>query len=233
MGSIMGKGFAPATRDLRSVTAGFEKRALVWLAGRMPARVNSDHLTALGFVAILGAGASFAVARWWPLALAAVPLWLVVNWFGDSLDGTLARVRDQQRPRYGFYVDHVLDAAGTLALVGGMGLSGYMSGTLALAVLVAYFLVLVETFLATHARSVFKMSFLGIGATELRVLVAVGALTLLVRPTVTVFGTTRLLFDVSAVVAIAGLAFAFLTAVVRNTRALYREEPVPARGPLS
>jgi phosphatidylglycerophosphate synthase len=233
MPTTLTNGFVPAARDLRGVTAAAEKRALVWLATRVPPRVNSDHLTALGFVAILAAGASFALARWSPWMLWTVPGWLALNWLGDSLDGTLARVRDQQRPRYGFYVDHVLDAAGTLALVGGLGLSGYMSATLALAFLVTYFLVLIETYLATHARSVFRMSFLGIGATELRVVLAVGAVTLLFRPDVTAFGVARPLLDVAAVVAIAGLGLAFLTAAWRNTRALFLEEPLPTRGPRS
>jgi phosphatidylglycerophosphate synthase len=225
--------FAPAVRELRSVTAGLERRLLVWIARRMPASVTSDHLTALGFAAMLGAGAAFALARFWPAALFAVPVCLAANWFGDSLDGTLARVRDQQRPRFGFYVDHVLDAAGTLALVGGMGLSSHMGGTIALALLVAYYLVLIETFLATHVRSVFRMSVLGIGATELRILITIGAMTLLFRPTVTILGTAHRLLDAAAVMAMVGLAAAFLTAVVRNARALSREEPRPARGPLS
>ena len=106
----------------------------------------------------------------------AVVFALLVNWFGDSLDGTLARVRNQQRPRYGFYVDHVLDIVGTAFLVGGMASSGYMNPLLALGLLVAYLLVAAEEFLATHVRHTFHLSFLGFGPTELRIILSVGAL---------------------------------------------------------
>src|SRR5688572_27296340 len=89
-------------REHRSVLAAVEKRALVWIAQRLPSAVTPDHLTILGAAAMLGAGAAFAatpLSRW---TLALVPIFLALNWFGDSLDGPLARVRDQQRPRYGF-----------------------------------------------------------------------------------------------------------------------------------
>lgn len=224
---------APATRELRSVTAAVEKRLLVWIARRVPERVNADHLTGLGFLGLLGASASFALARWWPATLFAVPLWLAVNWLGDSLDGTLARVRDQQRPRYGFYVDHVLDAAGTAALLGGMGASGYLTPTIALGLLAAYFLVVIEVALATCVRSVFRMSVLGVGPTELRVLVAVGAVGAAFKPAVTLLGTTRPFFDVAGIAGIAGLGAVFVTAAVRNTLVLSREEPRPIRVLLS
>src|SRR5215471_11711434 len=92
-----------------AMTAGIEKRLLIWIAERLPAWVNSDHLTFLGAVAMLGTGACFWLGG---AALALVIPLLAVNWFGDSLDGTLARVRNRQRPRYGYYVDHVLDAIG-------------------------------------------------------------------------------------------------------------------------
>ena len=93
----------------------------------MPAWVNSDHLTLLGFVAMIAAGFLYWAASWDRRALLGVILALAVNWFGDSLDGTLARVRNRLRPRYGFYVDHITDAIGTFFLIGGLGLSGYMS----------------------------------------------------------------------------------------------------------
>jgi len=153
---------------------------------------------------------------------------LAVNWFGDSLDGTVARVRDQQRPRYGFYVDHVLDLAGALFLFGGMALSAYMSPLVGLSLLVAYMMVSAESYLATHARGVFKLSFLRVGPTELRLLLAVGALALMVSPTVSFFGREFLLLDVGGVVTAAGLGMAFVVSAARNTAALYRQEPLPA-----
>jgi archaetidylinositol phosphate synthase len=219
--------FKDATRVLTSVLAPLEKRTLIWLAERMPARVNSDHLTALALAAMLGAGLSFWMASVAPVGLLLVVFFLAVNWFGDSLDGTLARVRQHQRPRYGFYVDHVVDAVGTMFLFGGMGLSGFMSPYVALALLVAYFLLTIEVGLATHSVGTFKISHFMMGPTELRILLAVGAVTLLVHPTATIAGRTFLLFDVGGVVAIAGLLVTFARSALVNTVTLYRAEPIP------
>jgi phosphatidylglycerophosphate synthase len=219
------QGFAHATRVMNGWTAACEKQLLVWLANRMPQRINSDHLTMLAALAMVGAAAGYAAASRWPGALHLVNLCLVINWFGDSLDGTLARVRNQQRPRYGFYVDHVLDCAGIAILVFGMSASGLMSLTLAMAFLIAYFLVSIEVFLATYCLSTFRMSFLGFGPTELRILLAVGNLVALAHPTVEIFGSPWRLFDVGAGVAIPGLVIAFATSAIRNGRELYRIEP--------
>jgi hypothetical protein len=122
-------------REHGSILAGAEKKALIWMARRLPHWINSDHLTMLGFAAMLIAGVAYAAANRRPLALIFVVLALALNWFGDSLDGTLARVRNQLRPRYGFYVDHVLDMVGTFSLPGGLALSGYMNPLLALGML--------------------------------------------------------------------------------------------------
>ncbi len=219
--------YRAAPRVLTSVLAPFEKRVLLWLAVRLPRRVNSDHLTFLALAAMFGAGLSFWLARVTPLGLALVVFCLAVNWFGDSLDGTLARVRRQERPRYGFYVDHVCDVLGTAFLLGGLALSGYMTPVVALALLAVYSMVLAETFLATHSVGTFTMSLFKIGPTELRVLLAIGTLALAVHPQATLFGRTFLLFDVGGVCAIAGLFAAFLTSAAGNTRALARAEPRP------
>ena len=112
--------------------ATIEKKTLIWLAQRMPAWVNSDHLTLLGFVAMFAAGLCYWAASCDRADLIAVIVALAVNWFGDSLDGTLARVRNRLRPRYGFYVDHITDAIGTFFLMGGLALSSYMSPYIAL-----------------------------------------------------------------------------------------------------
>jgi len=221
--------FKDATRVLTSVLAPIEKRTLIWLAQRMPAQVNSDHLTALALAAMLGAGLSFWMASVTPIGLVLVVFFLAVNWFGDSLDGTLARVRQHQRPRYGFYVDHVVDAVGTLFLIGGMALSGFMSPYVALGLLVAYFLLTVEVGLATHSLGTFKISHFMVGPTELRILLAIGALTLIVHPNATIAGHTFLLFDVGGVIAIAGLLVTFTRSALVNTATLYRAEPLPSR----
>jgi len=215
-------------REHGSILAGVEKRALVWMARRLPSWVNSDHLTVLGFAAMLLAGIAYWLASWNKLVLWLVVLGLVVNWFGDSLDGTLARVRNQQRPRYGFYVDHVLDIVGVFFLVGGLALSGYMNPFLALALLIAYLMAVAEEFLATHVRQVFHLSFLRIGPTELRIILATGTLYLLYNPWVTLggLGVFRL-FDVGGIVAIAGLFLKLVVCAARNARALYLAERLP------
>lgn len=216
------------TRINTGVLAAREKQLLIWIARRLPAWVNSDHLTLLALVAMAGAGASFWAARSWPPALLLVIAFLVVNWFGDSLDGTLARVRGHQRPRYGFYVDHVLDIAGASLLFGGMALSAFMSPAVGVAVLAAYLLVSAEVFLATAVHGKFRMSFLSVGPTELRIILSIGALALFTHPVVRPFGFGPfLLFDVGGVVAAMGMLVAFVTSVIRTTAALYRAEPLP------
>lgn len=218
---------ASHVRDNRGLLASVEKRALIWIAHRLPARVNSDHLSALGLVGMVGVGAAFAAGARYPSVLPWAVVALAINWFGDSLDGTLARVRNQQRPRYGYYLDHALDLLGTSFLFGGLAFGGLMTPVVAMALLAAYFAVMAEVFLATNARGVFRMSFMGFGPTELRVLLAVGAVAAMNDPHVAVagFGPYRL-FDVGAVVGMVGLVGVFLASSAVNARALYVAEPI-------
>src|SRR5688572_26931765 len=153
-----GTAMGDHVREHRSLLAAAEKRLLVRIATRLPARVNSDHLTALALAAMVLAGVGYALARWDVRALWIVVFALALNWFGDSLDGTVARVRRAERPRYGFYVDHVLDIVGITLLMAGLSSSGFMSPIVALSLLVAYLLVSSEVFLATAVRHVFRMS---------------------------------------------------------------------------
>ncbi len=214
-------------REHGSLLARVEKRALIWIAERLPRAINSDHLTILGLTAMAVAGAAFWASQRFEGALVVVVLALAVNWFGDSLDGTVARVRNQQRPMYGFYVDHVIDIVGALFLFGGLGLSPYMTPVVALALLVAFLMASAEVYLATHACGVFRVSALKVGPTELRILLAVGTLTLYYKPTVVLAGAEYLLFDVGGVVATLGMFGALMLAAGRNTVALYRAEPLP------
>jgi archaetidylinositol phosphate synthase len=219
-------------REIRvhtSLLAAVEKRCLIWMATRLPAAINSDHLTAFGAAAMLGAGLCYWVAPSAPVALWGVVLMLAVNWFGDSLDGTLARVRHHERPRYGFYVDHVLDAVGILFLIAGLMLGGFMSLLVGAAFLVAYYLLTNEIALATHTVGTFRISYWKFGPTELRILLAAGTIQLLRSPEVSLFGMRVLLFDVGGAVAAAGLLATFIVSAIRNTRTLYRAEPLPER----
>jgi phosphatidylglycerophosphate synthase len=215
------------TREHHSVLAAVEKRALIAMAARMPARINSDHLTVLAALSMAGAGASYWLASFWPPALFMVIAFLALNWFGDSLDGTLARVRRHERPRYGFYVDHVLDAAGILVLLLGLVAGGFSSAVPMLAFLVAYYLLSIEVYLATHVLGRFHMSFWKVGPTELRILLAVGTLRLLWNPNVTVLGESMKLFDAGAWIGAAGLLATAIVAASKHTKELYRAEPLP------
>ena len=218
--------FQDARREL-GVTGSLEKRVLLWLAARMPARVNSDHLTGLGFAAMLAAGAAYALSGHWPWLLLVVNVLLAVNWFGDSLDGTLARFRDRCRPRYGFYVDHMVDIFGALFLVGGLALSGYMSAGVAVGVLVSYLMMAIHVYLATYTLGVFKIAYGGLGGTELRLLLAAGNLVVMALPRVTVAGMSVLVFDIVGTAAAAGLVVMLARAVARSTRELYERERLP------
>lgn len=220
--------FQEAGRAQVSFLAPVEKRCLIWMARRTPGWINSDHLTALGLAAMLGAGLSYWYARWNSAGLWLAILCLAVNWLGDSLDGTLARVRNRQRPRYGFYVDHVVDAFGTLFLMVGLGLSGHMAHGVAIGLLVAYFMLSIEVYLATYAIGTFHLSFWKFSPTELRILLMAGNIALLCgRLTARLFGHSYRLFDVGGVIGIAGMALMLVWAVVRHTVHLYRAERLP------
>jgi archaetidylinositol phosphate synthase len=218
-------------REYGGLLAAPEKKALQWLVERIPARIHSDHLTLLGLGSMLLAGAAFYASSLNKYFLILVVGALAVNWFGDSMDGTLARFRDSQRPRYGYYVDHVIDLAGTAVLLGGLALSGYMNPLIAVGLLAAYALIEAEVFLAAHTLKVFALSRFRIGPTELRIILAAGTLYLLYSPWVHPFGKGPVrLFDIGGVAAIAGLLLAFLCSSIRNTRILYRAEPLTRKG---
>jgi archaetidylinositol phosphate synthase len=216
--------FQPAARSHTSLLAAAEKRLLIRIAGRLPAWVNSDHLTGLGFVSLICAGACYWLAgtnRWFLLAVIG---FLALNWFGDSLDGTLARVRNRERPRYGFYVDHVLDAVGMSFLMTGLAFSGYMSPAVGYAFLMAYLLLSIEDYLATYTLGTFHVSYGTVGPTELRILLSVGNLFLLRRPTATLAGQEFLLFDIGFAIGAVGVALILVHALARHMAQLYREE---------
>jgi archaetidylinositol phosphate synthase len=214
-------------RVQESWLAADEKRSLLWLAARTPQWIGPDHLTALGLAAQLGAGACYLLAACHRYALLGVIVCLALNWLGDSLDGTLARVRQQLRPRYGFYVDHMVDSFGTLALMGGLALSRYMRPEIAIGLLVAFFMLSIQSYLATHALGEFRLSFWRFGPTELRILLAAGNLAVLWKPQVHLLGGYYRLFDVGGAIGVAGMALMVVFFTVQNTVRLYREERIP------
>jgi archaetidylinositol phosphate synthase len=201
-----------------------EKRVLLWMAARVPGPVTPDHLTLLGLVALLGCGVAYAFSGPRPWLLHVVNAGLVLNWLGDSLDGTLARHRRHERPRFGFYVDHLVDAFGALFLVGGLALSGLMTPIVGAALLVAYFLLGIQTYLAAYAIGRFKISWGGLGGTELRIGLAALNLVVVSTPRVVVAGSPVLLFDVVGGAAALALVIVSVVAGVRGTLALAREE---------
>ena len=219
--------FPDMVRVQESWIALAEKRALLWLAVRTPDRIGPDHLTVLGLAAQIGAGAFYALASRNRNALLAVIVCLGLNWLGDSLDGTLARARHRLRPRYGFYVDHMVDILGSVALMGGLALSGYMHPWIAIGLLIAFLMLSIQSYLATHTLGEFRISFWRFGPTELRILLAVGNLALFWKPVVHVFGGRYRLFDVGGAIGLAGMALMVVVFTLQNTVRLYREERIP------
>jgi archaetidylinositol phosphate synthase len=226
-GTMMAAGFRTARRMNHSLTAAVEKRALVWMAERAPKWVTSDGLTALGLAAQIAAGACYALARYDRRALLLGIVCLALNWLGDSLDGTLARARKQERPRYGFYVDHVVDVVGATALMAGLGWSRLLHWETAAAMLVAFLLLSAESYLATYTLGCFELSQGFFGPTEIRILLALGNLALLRSPYATVFGHRMLLFDVGGAIAASAMLAMALIVAARHTAELYRQEPLP------
>lgn len=225
--STSNTSFQTARRINQALTASLERRALVWMAERAPRWVTSDGLTLLGFGAQIAAGLGYALARYNRSLLVAVMVCIALNWLGDSLDGTLARVRRQQRPRYGFYVDHMVDIFGAVALMSGLGCSGLLHWPIAIAMLVAFLLLAGESYLATYTLAHFQMSQGLFGPTEIRILLILGTGSLLRSPYATVFGHRFLLFDLGGAIAAALMFLLAIAVTIRHTAQLYRQEPLP------
>jgi phosphatidylglycerophosphate synthase len=219
-----GSGFANAVRVHNALTAKLEKRLLTWMALRMPAAIGPDHLTALAFAAQILAGGAYALSSRDGRYLWLVNFFLAVNWFGDSLDGTLARVRNRQRPRYGFYVDHIADTFGALALMAGLGCSGYVHGEISAGMLVCFYALSIESYLATYTTGRFHLSHGLFGPTEIRILLAVGNILVLGHPHAIIAGHRFLSFDFGGAIAIVGMAAMVVSAAFQHTALLYRKE---------
>src|SRR5581483_5260757 len=225
------RSYTPALRINRSLTATVERRLLEHLARHTPRAITSDHLTLLGLSAQLAAGAFYALSRTHPLALLAVNACIILNWLGDSLDGTLARVRHQQRPRFGFYVDHITDLFGATALLAGLAVSGLAHPLTAAAMLIGFLLLSAESFLATHTLARFELSQFLFGPTELRLLLITGTLFLLPSPSAPIPylpgpAHSILFFDLGGLIGAFCMIALAITLTVRHTAQLFREEPL-------
>ena len=213
--------FNEARREHKSLTAAAEKKLLVWIAERLPPWINADHLTSLGLLAFLAGGVCYWLCAREHAWLHAVNACLVLNWLGDSLDGTVARVRQKLRPRYGFYVDHMVDALAALFLLLGLAYSTLITPAVAIALLVAYFFLTINMGYATHALGVFKISFGAMGGTEMRILLALVNLAVLCWPQVEIAGHSVLLFDVFGILATVAVAVTALRSTAQVARRLY------------
>ena len=217
----------PAPREKTFLLARPEARALEWMARRMPRRVTPDHMTALGVLAAFGIAAAYLLSNENPLWLWAASGLLVVHWLGDSLDGTLARVRKAERPTYGYYLDHLVDAVATAVIGLGLGLSPYMLLATGLAIVIAYLVLSINTYLETQAFGVFSLGYGRLGPTEARVaLIALN--TLLALGVGLDFQLAGLGVSVLDAIGLAG-AGAMLAALgvraARNLRTLAQREP--------
>jgi archaetidylinositol phosphate synthase len=219
--------FKEAPRTL-GLTRDLEKRALLWMAARVPRRIGSDHLTGLGFGAMAAASLAYAGSARYPSLLLVANVLLFVNWVGDSLDGTLARFRGHTRPRYGFYVDHLLDSVASSLLVGGLALSGLVTPLVAGILLVLYLLVSIESYLATYTVGEFKIAHGGVGGTELRLMLVAMNSAVYLTGGATVLGMG--LFEGFARFACAGLLVTLLAAGFQHGNQLFDAEPLPGRG---
>ncbi len=220
------RGFKNARRIQESFTAAIEKKALIWMAERLPRWINSDHLTGLGLAAMFFAGASYAWAHRSRAGFLLAIFFLALSWFGDSLDGTLARVRNCQRPRYGFYVDHIVDAFGAAFLMIGLAWSGCLHWGVAMGMLIVFLIFSIEVHLATYTLGKFQLSYWKFGPTEIRILLAIGSVKLFVSPWAHLAGHQYLLFDVGGIIAILGMGAMMMVSTVRHTVQLYREERI-------
>lgn len=187
-----------------SILSRLEKKALVWMALRIPKKINSDHLTVIGFIGALISSAGYILSNLESNFLWIASFGLVINWFGDSLDGTLARVRNAQRPIYGFFIDHSIDGLTVFAICVGAGLSPYISFAVAMLILAGYLLLSILTYINTYLKGEFKISYNKLGPTEFRLIVILINTLFIYYPTgnqyFVLIGVTLSLFDVIGIV---------------------------------
>lgn len=214
-------------RELSFFLAGPERRLLRAIAARLPAWVTSDQLTVLGVLAATGAGVAYALAGREAAWLWIASALLVVNWFGDSLDGTLARVRHSERPRYGYYLDHAVDAYSTAVIGIGLGLSPYVSLGMALGLVVVYLVLSINIYLESAVFGAFRLGYGRFGPTEIRLMLIAVNTGLALHRHVPGLGHVPIRFVADGLFAAAALAMLAMLAArfARNLRDLARLEP--------
>ena len=229
---------ADAVRIQTSVLNAIEKKVLVWLAKRQPEWMTSDILTYIG---VFGA---IVIAAGYILSVRNINfLWLsslgfIINWYGDSLDGTLARVRNTQRPVYGYYLDHTIDAMNEVMIFVGVGLSGLIHLEIALLALVMYFLMTINVSINAHLKKEFRLTYASMGPTEFRiVMIIINTLFALIPPlrefshNITLCGHefTFGALDYIGIVIIIVLVLMHLTTVIKDIRDYAKMDPMPKR----
>jgi phosphatidylglycerophosphate synthase len=162
-----------AKRIQTSVLNALEHKALIWLAARQPKWVTSDMLTFVGTLGAFLIGLGYALT-----AIDVRFLWLstfglLVNWYGDSLDGNLARYRNKQRPVYGYYVDHTMDVINEAMMFFGAGMAPFFDMRLTLTAFVLYLMMTLNVSMNAHLKNEFKLTYLKLGPTEFRLIIAI------------------------------------------------------------
>lgn len=218
-----------STRVRAALTANIEKRLLEVLARKLPSWVHSDHLTVLGIIGAVGAGAGYALSVLSPHWLWLTSAMLIVNWYGDSLDGTLARVRSAQRPRYGYYLDHAVDAFTTVVIGLGLGLSPFISLYVGLAIVIIYLLMSINVYLESTVYGEFKMDYGVVGPTEARIgLIILNTIAIWLTATGRLqAGAIEPVASRAVAVAVVLMSLLLLWRFAANLRRLAREDPLP------
>jgi phosphatidylglycerophosphate synthase len=203
-----------------------ERPALAWLARKVPTWITPDHLTAIGFGGAVIAAAAYAASGSHPNLLWLASLGLVINWFGDSLDGTVARVRRIERPRYGYYLDNAVDCIAQLLLAVGIGLSGYVRFDLCLLSLVAYLMVSTLSFIRANVSNVFQLAYAAVGPTEVRFgFLVLNALLIIFPPDTVDWGLPLTYPNLWSLAWSSSMLVTFLVTMVKRVRQLAVEEP--------
>ena len=230
----MNSNKADAVRIQTSILNAAEKKVLVWLAERQPGWMTSDILTCIGTLGALVIAVGYILSSCNMNWLWLSSLGFVINWYGDSLDGTLARVRNRQRPIYGYYLDHTVDAANELIIVLGIGLSGMVHMTLALLILVLYLMLTVNVSINAHLKKEFRLTYAKMGPTELRIIMIMVNTVLVLIPSIGAFSHTFLLFgyevnfrtmDYVATFIFMVLLLIYLTEIVKDVKEYARLDP--------